>query len=257
MKPAISFLQVMPWLLAATLVSSAEQNEQGPKISPELVAKTVAWQVHWDQRSGVPNKAPSTLTFKMHNQSGVWIGELNWIISFAYEGSQPFPNFVQRLPELPNEVSQKAMLPFAQLVAATVKLPTYTNSFQKISTLKPDIQQKLLDAFKHEACSADMLALCKNQSGLLVKRPRYWIAPVDLNFPVLLYCVEGVPYIGKVYFDTHSLKALYSEFNYSGDEGTESRKCDLKLIIGIKVEGDAFDLKNGQLVKVKGEINLQ
>lgn len=210
----------------------------------------MAWQAHWDHWAGVPTQPPATLTFKMHDQSEVWVRELNWVVSFAFEGRQPFPNFVRRLSDLPDEASQRAALPFAQRTAATVKVPVYTKLFRKVSAYKTDVHEQLLDAFKGEACSPDTMALHKNAAGRPVRNPHFWIAPLDIDFPVMLYFVEGVPYVGKVYFDTDSLKALYSEFNYIGDEGTGSRTADLKLMSGIKAEGERFELRGGRLVPV-------
>jgi hypothetical protein len=249
MKTPIFYLHTISWLLVTFSMRGAEQTGNVSEIPAKLVAESVAWQVHWDGRAGVTSKAPSTLTFKIHDQSGAWISGLDWIISFANWDGQPLPNFVQRLPAS-GEVRQTAMLPFESLTKMTAKLPAYTNSFRKISTLKPDIQQKLLNAFKHEACSAEMLAYYKDDTGQPVKKVRFWIAPVDVDFPVMLYFVEGVPYIGKVYFHTHSLKSLHSEYNYIGDQDNETHGQGLRLMSGIKAEGDLFELEDGHLVPV-------
>jgi len=228
-------------------VSGGEQNGKAPEIPATLVAKTVAWQVHWDRKAGMTGKAPETLTFKMDEKSEVWINGLQWIISFDDRNGEPFPYLVQRVPELPEEMKRDAPLPFARRAEASVKLPAYSNSFRKLSTFKADIRETLLDAFNHEAGSTNMLAFYKDQTGQPVKKVRFWIAPVDLNFPVILYAVEGVPYVGKVYFGLRSFKPLYSEFNYITDPGSETHNQGLKLISAIKAEGDQFKLQNGHL----------
>ena len=238
------------WLVVTFVTIGAESNGQGPATPASLVAKTIAWQAHWDNSAGMPTKIPSTVTFKLHEQSDAWITNLDWVITFVYQDNQPFPHFVQRLSLPPNEVRQRAIQPFAGLAATTIKVPAYTNSFHKITTFKPDVQQKLLAAFKHEACSTETLTYYKDDTGAPVKQVRFWIAPVDLDFPVMLYVVEGVQYVGRVNFDTHSLKPLYSDFDYIGDKDTEPHAQGLKLINAIKAEGTGFELKNGQLVPV-------
>lgn len=249
MKFTILLAQVGACVLAS-LSSAGERNGNGPGTTANLVAKTVAWQVHWDNKVGIPTKVPSTLSLRMHGQSEAWVSGIDWVIAFAYEREQPFPNFVQRLPGLPDEVRQRAMLPFARAPQVKVELPSYTSSFHRINTIEPSVRQRLLDAFKREACRTDILALCKDEAGRWVTNVRFWIAPVDLSFPVILYYVEGVPYIGRVYFDTRSLTAVYVDFDYIGDKGTGSRDSDEKRMKGIKAEGDQFELQNGRLTPI-------
>lgn len=249
MKPTINLLQTVFWLLSTMLVSGADQSGKDPEVPAMLVAKTVAWQIHWDHRAGMASRAPSMLTFKINTNSEVWVDGLKWIISFDDRNGELFPFNVDHAPEY---IKRDAALPFARLAKVTVKLPAYTNSFHKISAVKADSREKLLGAFKRETCDDKMLEFYKNQTGQPIKKVRFWIAPVDLDFPVLLYTVEGVQYVGKVYFGTHSSKPLYSECNYITEPGSDAHDQGLKLINAIKAEGTAFDLKNGQLVPVAG-----
>jgi len=92
------------------------------------------------------------------------------------------------------------------------------------------------------------MAYYKDDSGKSPAQIHFWIAPVDLDFPVMLYFVEKVPYIGKVYFREHSLEPLYSEFNYIGDLDNETHGRGLRQMDGIKTEGDLFKLEAGHLV---------
>src|SRR5439155_16787581 len=118
--------------------------------------------------------------------------------------------------------------------------------------IKGDTREKLLGAFQREACSSNMLAFYRKNLGRAEKL-RFWIAPVDLDFPVILYTVERSPYVGKVYFGTRSLLPLYSEFNYITDPGSKTHARGLRLIRGIKSEGDQFELRDGRLIPV-GEL---
>jgi hypothetical protein len=228
--------------------AAAPRTSGDPEVPATLVAKTVAWQVHWDQRAGMASKAPSTLTFKINTNSEAWIDGLKWIICFDDRNGESFPFYVERAPE---EMKRDTLPSFARLAKETVKLPAYTDSFHKISAVKADMRKKLLDAFEQEACTGKMLAFFKDQTGQPVEKLRFWIAPVDLDFPVLLYTVEGAPYVGKVYFGTRSLKLLYAECNYITDPGSEAHDQGLKLIKAIKAEGTGFELKNEQLVPVE------
>ncbi len=241
-----TFLQIMV-CGSTTLISGAEQKEKSPEVPATLVAKTVAWQVHWDHRAGTGGEAPATVTFKINTSSEVWVGGLKWIISFDDRNGELFPFYVEHNPEYTKRGASSA---FAPLAKRTIKLPAYTDSFHKMSAFQSDTKQKLLEAFEHEACTGKDMAFYMKQTGKPVEKLRFWIAPVDPDFPVLLYIVEGVPYVGKVYFGTRSLKPLYSEFNYITDPGSEAHDRGVKLIAAIKAEGTAFKLKNGQLVPV-------
>lgn len=57
--------------------------------------------------------------------------------------------------------------------------------------------------------------------------------------------------MGKVYFGTRSLKLLYAECNYITDPGSETHEQGLKVISGIKAEGEQFELQNGKLIPVR------
>jgi hypothetical protein len=219
-----------------------------PEVPAALVAKTVAWQVHWDHQAGMASKAPSMLTFKINTNSEVWVDGLKWIISFDDRNGELFPFSVDHAPEY---IKPDASLLFARLTKATVKLPAYADSFHKISAVKATTREKLLDALTHEVSTDKMSAFFKEQTGQPVEKLRFWVAPVDLDFPVLLYTVEGAPYVGKVYFGTHSLKLLYAECNYITDPGSETHEQGLKVISGIKAEGDEFELQNGKLTPVR------
>lgn len=243
------FRPIIALLLLTPLITGAEQTSKLPKVSAKLVAESVAWQAHWDNEAGVTSKVPAMLTVKIHDRSEAWVSDLDWVINFADWDGQPLPNFVHRL-SAESEARQSIMSPFAALEKVTVELPDYTNRFHKIRSLGPDIQQKLLSAFQHEACNAETLAYYKDGDGHPIKKIRFWIAPVDTDFPVMLYFVEGVSYTGKVYFHTQSLKPLHSEFNYIGDPGDETQKQGLKLMDAIKSEGDLFELKDGHLAPV-------
>ena len=67
----------------------------------------------------------------------------------------------------------------------------------------------------------------------------------------MMFLVEGVPYIGKVYFDTRAFKRLYSEFTYIGVPEAPWRKAKERLMDAIRVEGDQLDFNNGELAFVK------
>ncbi len=108
----------------------------------------------------------------------------------------------------------------------------------------------MLAAFGQGACTGKKLAFFKSQAGKPVEKLRFWIAPVDPDFPVLLFTVEGAPHVGKVYFGTRSGKLLYAECNYITDRGSVTHYQGLKLISAIKAEGDQFELRNGRLVPV-------
>jgi hypothetical protein len=236
--------------LSALVSSGAERGAEGPPTPAALIAKTVTWQVHWDNRAGIRTKVPPTITFKTLEESKVWVAGLEWIITFVYQDHQPFPQFVQRLSASPDEVRQKALAPFVGLKAATVTVPAYGHSFGKLSKVEPVVRAKLVDAFRSESCSAHMLAFYKDETGQPVKRVRFWIAPVDPDFPVMRYIVEGVPYVGTVNFDTRTFKPLYVDFDYIGDAGTEPRKQGLRLIHAAQEEGDCFELRNDSLLPV-------
>ena len=252
MKKQLSVLLAVLVLSASHAVcapqESSPQTSGDPEVPVTLVAKTVAWQVHWDHRAGIASKAPSTLTFKINTNSEVWVDGLKWIISFDDRNGELFPFSVDHAPEC---IKPDASLPFARLAKATVKLPAYTDSFHKISAVKAATREKLLDALTHEVGTDKMLAFFKEQTGQPVEKLRFWVAPIDLDFPVLLYTVEGAPYVGKVYFGTRSLKLLYAECNYITDPDSETHEQGLKVISGIKVEGDQFELRNGKLILVR------
>jgi hypothetical protein len=250
MRSASLSLHVVCWLLIVISTDGAEPKVREPATPQSLVGKTVTWQAHWDNRAGVPTMVPSSVTFQMHDESEVWISGLDWLVTFVYRDNQPFPHFVQRLPVAPDEVRERVLQPFARLAKLTAKVPLYTNCFRKITTLKADSRETLLIAFKHEAASADMLAFYKDQTGHPIEKVRFWIAPVDLDFPVILYIVDGLPYIGKVNFHTRSFKPLYLDFDYIGDPDTEPHNKGLKLMSGIKAEGDQFELRDGRLIRV-------
>jgi len=238
-------------VLLALLVLSARQAVCAPRtqanteIPATLVVKTVAWQIHWDRRAGMASRAPASLTFKINTNSEVWVDGLKWIISFDDRSGELFPFNVNHAPEY---INPNASLPFARLAKATVELPAYADSFHKIIAVKAVTREKLLEALTHEVSTDKMLAFFKEQTGQPFEKLRFWVAPVDLDFPVLLYTVEGMPYVGKIYFGTRSLKSLYAECNYITDTGSKTHEQGLKLIKAIKAEGTAFELKHGQLI---------
>jgi hypothetical protein len=216
-------------------------------ISPELVAKAVSWQLHWDGDAGLTSKSPATITFKRDEKSEVWVDELNWVISFDERNGNPYPYFLQRVTELPDEMKQLAPLPFIHIKAMSARLPAYTNTFLKISKINAATRKKLLATVQHEACNAEMLSFYKDNTHRPIEKLHFWIAPVDTNFPVVLYIIEGAPYIGKVYYGTHTLKPLYSEFNYISDN-PKWRAANQKLMARLRSEGDEFHILNGQLL---------
>src|SRR5262245_56435899 len=157
-------VQTILWPLTTILLSAADQHAKDPELPLALIAKTVAWQAHWDQRAGIATKAPGTLTFKINKNSEVWVDELKWIISFDDRNGEWFPFYVEHAPE---SVKRDA---FTRLPKAIAKLPIYTNHFHPISTIQADKRSKLLDAFNHEASSESDVAFYKSQTGQPVEK---------------------------------------------------------------------------------------
>ncbi len=196
---------------------------------------------------GLASSGMSAVTFEIHEASAeVLVNNFKWILAYGYGGNQSYPIAVDRLTKLPEEVGSRALGRFGNCAQVEVKLPDYGSSFNKISSYKSDLYQKLLSCFTTEACSRESLSYYRDAVGKRIKNVRFWIAPVDPRFPVIMYLVEGVPYIGKVYFDTQSIKPVYSEFKYISDD-PHWRKAELKLMDAIRSEGDLFELKNRQL----------
>lgn len=247
MKPTVCLLHAAICLLFSVLVSGAGQDRIAPEVPPTLVAKMVVWQTHWDHLTGVKSQPPSLITFRTDSNARVWVDGLNWIISFDDRKGEFFPSSIQRVAELPDEMKQAAPSSFVGLAPTTASLPIYTNSFHRIVTFEAGARRKLLAVLESDACTTTNLSFYREQVGKPGAVIRFWVAPVDLDFPVLLYVVEGVPYVGKLYFGTRSFKVLYSDFSYIGDEG-KPHQDGLKLINAIKQEGDRFELRKGSLV---------
>jgi hypothetical protein len=246
----ISVVVMVIWVLQA----KATETNQAYAIKDDLIGKSIAWQLHWDKQAGIatPNRIKQ-VAIKNNQDLEVWVARLDWIINYGENRSQVFPNYFQRLNDEHPDVRKHALDPFERIQERSIPVPEYTNTFQPLSGLNTIVKTKVLDAFKTEACSADMLAFYADESGQRITSPRFWIAPVDTNFPVMLYLVEGAPHIGKVYFDTKSLKAVYSEFNYIGDKEAPWRKERLRQMRAIRLEGDRYELKNGELVPSPNE----
>ena len=246
---------VLTLLLALSVVSQAPAQAAQPSrhlaVPAGLVAKTVAWQAHWDEKAGIAGETPAVIAFRMRDQSEAWILGQDWIVSFAQWDGQPLPNYVQRLAAPGDEVRERALLPFRNLTNWTARVPGYTNSFRPVRALHRELRARLLDVFAQKACDSENLAFYKERLEQLSGLLRFWIAPVDSGFPIILYFVEGMPYLGKVYFHTRSLKPLYSEFNYITDEGSETHQQRATLMAAIRAEGDLFELRNGRPTPVE------
>ncbi len=122
-------------VLSAVTVSGAGRPAKALEIPAKLVATTVAWQLHWDEKAGLTSGVPSVLTFRVNEESEAWVDGLRWIISFDDRDGDPFPYCLQRVSELPDEMKPIAPNRFGLAPRTTVTLPAYTHSFQKISTL--------------------------------------------------------------------------------------------------------------------------
>lgn len=235
-------------LLLASAAGTTSLAEKPFDISTNLVAETVAWQLHWDQRMGLTSGGMSSATVQVRRESAeVLVNNVKWVLAYGYGGNQSYPIAVDRLTELPDEVRSRALARFGNSPTVTVKVPDYRHSFKKISSHASDLREKLLACFAMKACSHESLSYYKDDAGQPIKNPRFRIAPVDPQFPVIMYYVEGVPYIGRVYFETQSLRPVYYEFNYISDDPSW-RKAQLKLMDAIRFEGDVFEFKNQQLI---------
>lgn len=244
------WLVVCGILLYGPLVADgADTVREPPALPGSLVGKTLAWQLHWDQRVKTGVTVQSKVTFRARDQWEVLVEPLEWIISFNYRGTQPFPNHLLRLSEVPVEVRRQDVEPFASLPKSVVVVPRYEESFRRISSYRSDVRQRLLACFEAEACAKESVSSYAGDDGKPVKDIRFWIAPVDVHFPVIMYFVEGVPYIGRIYFDTRSTKPIYAELNYITEAGSRSHQEGLKLMSAIKAEGDSFDFKDGRLIQ--------
>ena len=233
------------------IVSQANAADLASDASSNLIGETVAWQQHIDQNMGLSSNRLSTVDVKILEQSNeVLVKNFKWVVSFGCEGKQPYPINVERLDQLPQEVSAQEIKPFTHLRITTLEVPDYTKRFQKLSSLQPDVCDKLLACFIAQACSRESLSYYTDDTGQIIKNPEIWIAPVNRTFPVIMYFVEGVPYIGKVYFDTKTLRPIYFTFDYVSDD-PEWRKACFKLMVKIRTEGDLFELKNGRLTTAK------
>jgi hypothetical protein len=250
-KNILALITQSSCLLWAVSVRAETPNAE-PPITSELVAKTVTWQLHWDEKSGVIKSASiKKIGFKNNDEIAVRISPLDWIVNFASRSNQVFPNNIEKLEGPSDEVRQRAEKPFERLKETVVSVPNYSSSFVKVSALKKDEQQKIFTAIKSEAFNDESLEFFRKVDDKPTKPLRIWVAPVDLNFPVILCFVEGTAYIGKVYFDTKTLNAVYSDFNYIGDPPAPWRKERLRLMEAIRKEGDVFEFKNGKLIPGK------
>jgi len=241
-----TLLALIAQLSCLVEISSAKADtpSNGLPIPNELVAKTVAWQLHWDEKSGGANKsALKTIAIKNNDDLAVRVSPLDWIINFGNSSNQVFPNYVDKLEGPQDEVRQRAEQPFVHLNETIVNVPSYS-SFVKVSHLKIEARKKIIAAVMNEAFNDESLEFFRKTDDESKTPLRIWVAPVDLSFPVILCFVDGTSYIGKVYFDTKTLNAVYSEFNYIGDPPAPWRKERLRLMKAIKAEGDVFEFKN-------------
>ena len=235
-------------LLLASVAVTGSLAERPFDVSTNLVAETVAWQLYWDQRMGLTKGGMSSATIQVRQESAeVLVNGGEWLVAYGYGGNQSYPISVDRPAELPNEVRSRALARFRNSVPVTVKVPDYKHSFRKISSHTSEVREKLLTCFVTEACNRESLSYYKDHTGQPIKSPQFRIAPVDPQFPVIMYYVEGVPYIGRVYFETQSLKPVYFDFNYISDD-PRWRKAQLKLMDAIRAEGDLFEFKGQRLI---------
>lgn len=249
-KNLFALIAQLSWLLWVVSVR-AETPTVEPPITSELVAKSVTWQLHWDEKSGVKSPDIKKIGIKNNDEIAVRISPLDWIINFGSLSNQVFPNNIEKLEGPSDEVRQRAEKPFAHLKETVVSVPNYSNSFVKVGALKADAQQKVLNAIKSETFNDESLEFYSKVDDKPKKPLRVWVAPVDLSFPVILCFVEGTTYIGKVYFNTKTLNAVYSDFNYIGDSPAPWRKERLRLMDAVRKEGDVFEFKNGKLIPGK------
>jgi len=229
------------------LVLQVNAADTTPDVTPKIIGETIAWQQHLDRGMGLSSNSLSAVNIKIREQSDeVLVTNAGWVLSFGHKGKQSYPINVEKLDQLPQEVISRETIPFMQLRTTTLEVPDYAKHFQKVSSLKPNDRERLLACFIEQACSHEALSFYIKDTGQTIKKPEFWIAPVDLHFPVIMYFVEGVPYIGKVYFDTETLKPIYFDFDYISDD-TKWREACFKLMATIRLEGDSFVLENGQL----------
>jgi hypothetical protein len=235
------------------IVSQADAADLASDASSKLIGESVAWQQHLDNDMGLSSNWLSTVDVTICEQSEeILVKNFKWVVSFGCKGNQFYPINVEQLGQLPQEVSTQEIAPFMHLRTTTLEVPDYTKRFQKLSSLQPNVYEKLLACFIAQACSQESLSNYTDGAGQTIKNPEIWIAPVDRNFPVIMYFVEGVPYLGKVYFDTKTLKPIYFSFDYVSDD-PEWRKACFKLMAKIRTEGDLFVFTNGRLICRKAQ----
>jgi hypothetical protein len=236
-------VQMIFGLLGFFTSRAGDTNDQ---ISPKLASQTIAWQLHWDAQTRGKVKLPSTIEIKLlSDTSEVFVGELKWVISYGYTESQEYPIYVDRVGRYADDLSN-SIVRFSGAPTVIVMLPDYQKTFSKLSVARADTREKILQAFRSQACSKEALSYYIAEDGNRVDQPRFWIAPVNPEFPVLMYYVEGVPYIGKVYFHTKTFKPAYFEFDYISDVQDE-RLINQKLMRAIRAEGDLFEWNGAAL----------
>ena len=237
--------------IAGCLLFASQCISQSLTTSSNLLARTVSWHLHWENKMGfVPPGLQNMVTVKVREGTAdMLVTGFNWSITYGFNEDQLYPIQFARLADFPEELRNRTISTFASANALALQLPNYQSDFKRLSAYSPALRGKLLACFEAEACSVESLSYYKDENNKLLHHPRLWIAPVSDQFPVILYFVENVPYIGKVYFNTSTFKPVYADFSYISDDSKWRGSC-LKLMKAVRSEGDLFEFSGGHLIAV-------
>jgi len=250
--------------LLSTSVLCEVSADNWPPIPAKMVAQYYLFNRYWDCKMGADNTTPDLLTIKINDkQLLVWVKEFDDLIFFDYKNGQLYP--IGAVP-LKSHTDEDL---FAGIEETPIDLSKYKINMQPFNSLESNKQKMMLESLFQRAFDTDFLRLINNNLKRPVHEFRFRIGPVDIEYPVMYFCTEGMPYVNTCYFNTQSFKSVYTAGNYIGDEVVEGVTVTLydklhqyrvNLLNAIEQEGEVYKLgllpaevEESEDVSVKGE----